>query len=93
MPLEFTVRLNGTSENHWHRMGLTQNPFPQIAKAELMHGMMQINSLDGDPITGPADIRARLKGFTEEFIQLCISQFKPGEQVEFDVCFDNESTP
>lgn len=83
--MQLKVRLNGTSENGWHQFGLTQNPFPQIAKYELMHAMDQLNSLDGDPLKGPDDIRNRLKGWSQEFIDLCIERFKAGEQVNFIV--------
>jgi hypothetical protein len=84
-----TVRLNGTDTNPWHKLYLTQNPFPQIAKHEFMAGEMAINSLDGDPLTGPEDIRRRLRGkVSDEFIELCVQQFKPGEHVIFEVYFD-----
>ena len=33
--MELLVELNGTSENPYHKMGLTQNPFPQTAKYDL----------------------------------------------------------
>lgn len=89
MKHKVTVRLNGTNENPWHKFGLTQNPFPQIAKAEYMRGMMQLNSLNGDPIKSPEDIRQRLAGCTEEFIELCVSQFKPGVIAMFDAVFDD----
>jgi hypothetical protein len=81
------VKLNGTNENPWHRMNLTQNPFPQIPRAELMAAMTQLASLDGDPLTGPDDIRSRLTGWSDEFIELCVAKFKPGELVEFSITF------
>jgi hypothetical protein len=85
--MKLEVRLNGTDENPWHKMNLRMNPFPQIAKHELNGAMMQLNSLDGDPITGPDDIRNRLSGWSDEFVDRCIEQFKPGERVRFVVEF------
>jgi len=85
--ITITVRLNGTSENPWWPMGFMQNPFPQIAKAEYDQGERQIASLDGEPIKDANDIRERLKGFTEEFIEYCIARFKPGERVAFTISF------
>jgi hypothetical protein len=86
-----TVRLNGTDINPWHKFHLRCNPFPQIAKAEWDTGQRALAELDGDPLKGPEDIRARLKGkVSPELIELCVSQFKPGENVEFDVTFDDE---
>lgn len=83
------VRLNGTDTNPWLKMCLTQNPFPQIAKYELIGAMDQLNSLDGEPLKDAQDIRKRLSGWSEEFIELCIKQFKPGEQVCFTVEIPN----
>ena len=85
--VRLTVTLNGTDTNPWHRMGLRQNPFPQLGRAEYDAGERQINSLDGDPLTGEADIRRRLQGFDPEFIDLCVKCFKPGERVRFIVEF------
>ena len=34
--MKLKVRLNGTDTNPFHRLGVTQNPFPQIASYE--HG-------------------------------------------------------
>jgi hypothetical protein len=79
------VVLNGTDTNHWHKYNLRQNPFPQIAKFELDHAMRQLNSLDGDPLQGPDDIRSRLDGWSDEFIQGCIERFEPGKRVRFEV--------
>jgi hypothetical protein len=86
--LSFTVRLIGTDRNPFHRWGLTQNPFPEIPNAEFQAGLMAINSLGGDPITGPDDIRRRLAGrCSAELIELCVARFRPGEHVEFAVTF------
>jgi hypothetical protein len=86
-----TVRLNGTDINPWHKFHLRCNPFPQIAKAEWDSGQSALAELDGDPLKGPEDIRARLSGkVSPELVELCVSQFKPGERVEFDFTFDDE---
>jgi hypothetical protein len=88
--MQLKVKLNGTNTNPWFRMGVRQNPFPQHPRAELMRAMKQLNSLDGEPLKGPDDIRERLAGWSEEFIELCIQQFKPGERVKFMVEFPEE---
>lgn len=85
-----TVRINGTGENPWHRMGLTQNPFPQLGKAEWTRAEMMVNSLNGDPVRSAGDIRARLPGFSQEFIDGCIARWRPGERVEFIVEWPDE---
>lgn len=81
------ITLNGTDKNPWHKMNLKQNPFPQIARAEYNDAERQINSLDGDPLKGPEDIRKRLKGFSEELIELCIKHYQPGKRVRFSITF------
>ncbi len=85
------VVLNGTSINPFLKYGLTMNPFPQIPKAELMQAMMQLNRLAADPI--PMNdyaryIREKLSGWSDEFIDLCISNFVPGERSTFTVYLD-----
>ena len=81
------VRINGTDTNPWHRLGLKQQPFPQIGKAEFDAGERQIRSLDGDPVKSADDIRARLAGFAPEFIDGVIERWRPGERVAFTVRF------
>lgn len=85
--MKITVRINGTDENPWAKMNLRQNPFPQIPKAEYETANRQLNSLDGEPVRGEADIRARLQGWTEEFIQACLANYVPGERTQFTVSF------
>lgn len=86
------VTLNGTAENPWHRMGLTQNPFPQIGHAEYDAAERRLNKLGGDPIKDVQQIRDTLQGyFTDDFIELCCAQFKPGEMVHFQITFDDKS--
>ncbi len=85
-----TVRLNGTSVNPFHKLGLTQNPFPQLAKYEYLVAEKQLAKLGGDPI--PHDryaeyIRETLKGFDKEFVEGVIARFKPGEMVKFEFTF------
>lgn len=82
-----TVTINGTDKNPWHKMGMNQNPFPQIGKEEYNKSEMQINSLDADPIAGPDDIRKRLEGFSEKFIEGCIKRYVPGKRVRFKITF------
>jgi hypothetical protein len=82
------VALNGTDTNPFAIYGATQNPFPQIAKYELQAHIINLQKLGGPPI--PQDrpeeyIREVLKGWSEEFIQLCLKNYKPGEYVRFEV--------
>lgn len=83
------VILNGTDENPYHRHGLTQNPFPQLATYERAAASMALQSLAGDPI--PHDraadyIRERLeKHWSEEFIQRVVGAFQPGLRVHLRV--------
>lgn len=83
--MKLRVSLNGTDENPFHKLGLKQNPFPQIGRMEYDAGERQINKLGGDPIPDTNYIRETLKGFSEEFIELCCRQFKKGEYVTFTV--------
>ena len=87
---ELKVTINGTGKNPWHRFGLSKNPFPQLGKAEWVSGEMQVASLDGDPVTGPEDIRARLSGFSAEFVNLCVNNWEPGKRVRFLVTWPDD---
>lgn len=92
MKITMTIRLNGTGENPWHKMNLTQNPFPQVGKMEYMAGQMALNSLDGDPLTGTDDIKKRLKGkVSDELIALCCRHFMPGQRISFQIYFEENS--
>lgn len=82
-----TVELNGTSENPYHRLGLTQNPFPQVGKHEWNLMVLQVQKLGGDPIPDVQYIRDTLKGFTPEFIELCCNNFRKGQMVTFTMEF------
>jgi hypothetical protein len=90
MKLTLVVTINGTDTNPHLRYGLRVNPFPQLGKAEYTAAERQVASLDGDPVLGPEDIRARLAGFSEEFIKLCCDRFQPGKRVRFLVTFPEE---
>lgn len=81
------VTLNGTDKNPYARYGLKHNPFPQMGKAEYQGAEMAVNSLGGEPIKDEADIRRRLRGFSAEFVNLCVHNFKPGVTVSFYVTF------
>lgn len=83
------IRLNGTDKNPYHKLGFRMNPFPQIAKHELMPAMMAINKLGADPIPDTDYIRKVLKGLvSEELIDMCCAWFKKGEMTEFTVSWD-----
>jgi len=85
-----TITLNGTTENPWEHYGLTHNPFPQLESHKYLAGEGQIALLDSKPLTGPDDIRERLEGFSEEFIELCMSNFKPGYRIKFTIKFPED---
>lgn len=82
-----TVTINGTDVNSWNRWGLRQNPFPQVGLAEFDAGERQIHSLNGEPVRSEEDIRKRLHGFSAEFIDLCVAEYRPGQRVSFKVEF------
>lgn len=81
------VVLNGTDENPWHLYGLSQNPFPQIAKAEVSGLLLHLAALGGDPIPNVEYIRGYLKGWSDEFVELCCAKYEQGKMVEFHVEF------
>jgi len=87
--MKIRVELNGTQENLYGKLGLTQNPFDQLGKGEYADHILTLQSLGGVPI--PKDfevyIRTVLVGWSEEFIDLCISQYQPGQLVKFVVEF------
>lgn len=87
--IKIRVELNGTSENPWHKMGLTQNPIPQLAKYELDRACLIVQKLGGDPIPNTDYIRETLKGFSPEFTELCCAKFVPGETVKFEVYWED----
>jgi hypothetical protein len=88
MTHKITVSINGTTENPWHRFGLTRNPFPQIAHYEWMAGQDALASLD-EPVSSEEEIRQRLEGkVSAELIELCVRQYRPGEHVTFDITFE-----
>ena len=81
------VVLNGTNENPFHRMGLKQNPFPQIARYEVAAQCLHLQVLAGDPIPNTDFIRQHLKGWSQEFVDLLCQEFCPGVYVSFTVEF------
>lgn len=88
MTHKLTISLNGTKANAWHRFGLSRNPFPQIAHREWMEGQDALASLD-EPISSVEQIRERLSGkVSEELLELCVREFRPGEHHMFDIIFE-----
>ena len=88
--MKMVVTINGTFQNPWTKMNLTRNPFPQLPYAELQGAMMQLNSLDADPIPADnfeAEIDRRLEGWSEEFRDACKSMYKPGQRTRFSCDF------
>jgi hypothetical protein len=86
--MELTIRLNGTSENPYHKLGTTCNPFSQIADAQYDKYVMQVQQLGADPIPDTDFIRKHLQGFSQEFIDLLCRRFEKGKMVEFRVKFN-----
>lgn len=87
------VTLNGTNVNPFLRYGLTCNPFPQISKHELMPAMVQLSKLAAEPIPTygyELHIRETLTGWSDEFVQLCVENFVPGERRTFTVYLEKE---
>jgi hypothetical protein len=97
--MRLPVSLNGTATNPFIRFGLTINPFPSIALAAYDFGLTAnplaaydagVRQLGAEPIPperAEAYIRETLAGFSAEFVDLCISQYRPGEYVTFGVTF------
>ena len=84
--MQIAVALNGTKSNPYHQYGVRFNPFPQTGNRALANAEMRLNELGGDPIdpdTYKEYIREKLYDFSEEFIELCIRNYKPGEYVRF----------
>lgn len=94
--MTMTIALNGTDKNPYDPFGLTQNPFPQLAHAELDRAGQQLNKLGGPSIPHDrydAYIRETLTGHvSEELILLCIARFVPGRYVIFSVKWDEHGT-
>ena len=91
MLYRFHVCLNGTNENPFHRYGLKCNPFPQVAKYELMPLNRLLNNLGAEPIKDETDLRRRLEGASQEFSDGCVARFRPGEMVEFEITFPSQN--
>lgn len=80
------ISLNGTDINPFHRLGLRQNPFPQIARYEIDKQVMLVQSLGAEPIPDTDYIRLRLAGrVSQELIDLCCAQFVKGKNVKFTI--------
>lgn len=85
--MRLLVALNGTDENPFHKLGLNQNPFPQVADHRYIKQVVHLQALGGDPIKDEQQIRDHLKGWSDEFVELCCKNFKKGEYVRFTVEF------
>jgi len=86
--ITLTVELNGTNVNPFAIYGLRQNPLPQLAEYEFTGHCLQLQKLAGDPIPNIDYIREVLKGWSQEFVDLCCSQFVKGKTVTFTVKFN-----
>lgn len=83
--MKLVVELNGTDANPYHRLGFSQNPFPQTAKAEYDRHCLHLQALGGDPIPDVEYIRKHLQGWDARFVNLCCDQFRKGEIVKFEL--------
>jgi hypothetical protein len=88
MKQRLQVALNGLKTNPFDRYGLTQNSFPQIARAGYAEACRTLQSLGSEPIKDEAQIREVLKGWDPAFIDLCCEKYIPGVYVEFDIEFE-----
>jgi hypothetical protein len=86
--MKVNVVLNGTDTNPFHKFGLKRNPFPQIARAEYAAANDLLARLEAEPIKDTSELRSRLDGCSDEFIDLCCAQFKPGEMARFTIEFE-----
>ena len=87
--IKIVVKLNGTDKNPFEAMGLTQNPFPVIAKAEYESACLALQSLEGIPLLDELDIRKRLTGKVDEYIiMVCCIKFQPGKMSEFNLILE-----
>ncbi len=85
------VNLNGTDTNPFHVMGLTQNPFPQLARYEFDRYTLHLAKLGADPVPDTDYIRAHLRGWSPEFVELCCKHFVRGKMVRFVVEWPRDS--
>jgi hypothetical protein len=85
--VRITVRINGADENPWGCYGLKINPFPQTSIRGLQAASKKLARLDDEPVSSAADIRKRLRGCSDELIDLCVQQWMPGQRVEFTIKF------
>lgn len=83
--MKVKIVLNGTDENPYLKLGFTQNPFPAIPKDEFAVANRIVADLEANPIKDEIDLRKRLQGCTEEFINGCILRFKKGMKVTFEI--------
>jgi hypothetical protein len=86
------VSLNGTETNPFNKLGLTQNPFGQVNKGETDEAERRLNSLGAEPIpseNSEAYIREKLAGFSPEFVDLCVNNYRPGKMIKFKVKWSN----
>ncbi len=85
--MKILVSLNGTEENPYAAWGLKQDPFPQLGKAEYDRHCLHLQKLGGDPIPNVDYIRRHLHGWSQEFVELCCREFRPGEYTVLEVEF------
>ena len=89
MVVTLSVTLNGTDINPFHIYGLSQNPFPSVAKYEYLPYILHLQKLGGDPISDTDYIRQHLQGWEPEFIELCCQKFEKGKYIRFEYTFED----
>lgn len=85
--IQFKVRLNGTTVNPFHGLGLKQNPFPQVGMAEYRALEYLLSKLSAEPIRDTTHLRELMEGADQAFIEGCCDRFQKGVIVEFTIEF------
>lgn len=85
--MKATVRLNCTEESSFRKFGLLHNPFPRDGRWEFCDMNVALSILEATPLPTVDHLKrtvARLK-LTKKFVDLCLTHYKQGEVVTFDI--------
>jgi hypothetical protein len=83
----FVVVLNGTTANPYQALGLARNPFPASPRSEHARNNDTLSDLATRCIVNTADLRERLRGWSPEFVALCVAQYRKGQVIRFRVSY------
>jgi len=84
------VTINGTDVNPYHKLGLKQNPLPQLGKAEYDYICQKLNLLEATPMKSKEELRAWLKKegcHDGQFVDLCLQHYERGKRTRFYISF------